>query len=193
MGISSIRRGAVGAAAVLCVSIALALSASAVGAHSGGTDEFGCHGGSVPRHCHNGDDDGGSGVPATTAVPVTPQPVPAPPSTAASTTTSVPAPAPEVAGITTGQQPSAAPQATAELARTGTSEWVMAGVAAALISLGLGLIGTGEYATRMVTARPGGGFTLTLTNPFGEHVVFRVTSRSRFGRVATWLARRRRR
>ena len=118
-------------------------------------------------------------VPATTAPPTT-----APPTTPAPTTAPPPTPAPQVAG-TTQTRPATALPVTGGESRT----LLLLGVLA--LGAGIGLIGTGGYATRVVTVRPGGGFTLTLTNPFGEQVLYRVTSRSRFGRLATWWSRRR--
>ena len=39
---------------VLCILlVGLNITSDGVSAHSGGTDEYGCHGGSVPYHCHN--------------------------------------------------------------------------------------------------------------------------------------------
>lgn len=40
---------------------ALLLTPVSVVAHSGGTDANGCHAGTEPHHCHNGDSEGGSG------------------------------------------------------------------------------------------------------------------------------------
>ncbi|WP_368059160.1 YHYH domain-containing protein [Marinobacter sp.] len=39
-------------------------------AHSGGTDENGCHAGSEPYHCHNGSDSSGSSSGADVAIAV---------------------------------------------------------------------------------------------------------------------------
>lgn len=39
-------------------------------AHSGGTDDNGCHAGSEPYHCHNGGDSSGSSGGADTAIAV---------------------------------------------------------------------------------------------------------------------------
>ena len=45
---------------ICCVGILLA-GAAPVHAHSGGLDKYGCHAGSQPYHCHNGDGDGSGG------------------------------------------------------------------------------------------------------------------------------------
>jgi hypothetical protein len=148
--------------------------------------------GDDPFRLDGNDDDGigcegnTNGLPSDPSLVTTTVPTTAPPTTAAPTTAPPITPAPQVAG-TTQTRPATALPVTGGESRT----VVLLGVLA--LTGGLALLGTGGYATRMVTARPGGGFTLTLTNPFGEHVVFRVTSRSKFGRLATWWSRRRRR
>lgn len=104
-------------------------------------------------------------VPATTAPPTT-----APPTTPAPTTTPPTTVAPIVAG-TTQDRPSGA------LPVTGSRATFLAVLGFVVLALGVVFAATGGLALRHPPARTRGGFTLTLSNPQGERLVHRVTSR----------------
>jgi hypothetical protein len=129
---------------------------------------------SVPGDDPFGFDRDGNGIgceddsaPATTTPPTTAPPTTPAPTTSPQTPTTA---APIVAG-TTQDRPSGA------LPVTGSRATLLAVLGLVVLALGVAFVATGGLARRHAPAPTRGGFTLTLSNPQGERLVHRVTSR----------------
>ncbi len=163
-------RCTVGALVFLFVGAALG---SVAGAHSGGTDENGCHAGSQPYHCHNGGGGGSPSAPPST-IDTTPPPAPVdstppapvetlPPTPGAGASTGVVDPVPtEVAGVSSSRAAAPAAAASSELAKTGASTWVLLGVAALLVLFGGRLTKIGYEHLNWIAGRPGSNIRFTV-------------------------------